>query len=359
MNPTQSLSSLGQSLWLDEVSREKLDDGTLARYVAELSVTGFTSNPTILGRAFDRSPSYDASVRRGVAAGRTGEALLFDIAIEDVVRAADLLRAVHERTHGVDGFVSLEVSPLLAHDPRATLASVRQLHAQADRPNLFIKIPGTPEGLRAIEEAMFAGIPVNVTLLFSREQYVAAADAALRGVERRIVAGLDPCVPSVASVFVSRWDVAVARQVRDDAAGSLGCAMAGRIHEKYCELLGSARWKRACNAGARPQRLLWASTGTKDPAAPDTLYVDRLAAPLTVNTMPERTLLAFADHGRPERFMDEDGVAAEVALARFVRAGIDLDALAFRLQDEGVKAFARSWNELHAAVDARAARAAS
>jgi transaldolase len=355
MKPTRALNELGQSLWLDDISREMIESGTLERYVTELSVTGLTSNPTIFDRAFRDGTSYDRGIGRGLAAGRSVEAIFLDLAIEDLGRAADHLRPVHEATSGVDGFVSLEVSPLLAHDTRSTLAAARELHARAGRPNLLIKIPGTREGLPAIEEATFAGIPVNVTLLFSREQHLAAADAYLRGIERRIAAGLDPDVPSVASIFISRWDVAVASTVPEHLRNSLGCAIAGRAYAAYVALLASPRWQRAFNKGARPQRLLWASTGTKDPAAPDTFYADRLPAPLTVNTMPERTLLAFADHGRPGPLLAADGGDAEAVLARFARAGIDVDALAVRLQDEGAKAFVKSWNGLLAGIDRKAA----
>jgi transaldolase len=358
MIPTRALSELGQSLWLDSISRDMLESGTLKRHIAELSVTGLTSNPTIFDHAFRDGTSYDRGVGEGLAAGRSGEALFLDLAIEDLGRAADLLRPIHERTSGVDGFVSLEVSPLLAHDTRSTVAAARYLHARAARPNVFIKIPGTKEGLPAIEEATFSGIPVNVTLLFSREQHLAAAEAYLRGIERRIAAGLDADVPSVASIFVSRWDVAVASKVPEGMRNALGCAIAGRAYAAYVAMLASPRWQRAYNKGARPQRLLWASTGTKDPEAPDTFYVDRLAAPLTVNTMPERTLLAFADHGRPGPILVADGGDSEAVLARFARIGVDVDALSARLQDEGARAFVKSWNDLLAGIDHKVSRIA-
>jgi transaldolase len=347
LKPTQALHDLGQSLWLDNITRDLLDSGTLRHYVDDLSVTGLTSNPTIFDHALKSSPAYDGAIAAGVKAGRQGEALFFDLALDDLGRAADLFRPIHQRTNGVDGWVSLEVSPLLAHDTASTLAAARDLHARAARPNLHIKIPGTREGLPAIEEATFAGIPVNVTLLFSREQYLAAADAWLRGVERRIAAGLDPDIRSVASVFVSRWDVAAAPKVPGPLANQLGIAVAGRIYAASRALQGSPRWQRAQNAGARPQRLLWASTGTKDPAASDLLYVAALAAPYTVNTMPEPTLKALADHGGTSPgLMAAGGQEAEAVLARHQRSGIDLPALAEQLQDEGAKAFARSWNDL-------------
>ncbi|HVP66028.1 MAG TPA: transaldolase [Anaeromyxobacteraceae bacterium] len=358
MKPTGTLNDLGQSIWLDNITRDMLENGTLQRYISELSVTGLTSNPTIFDLAFKNSRAYDAGIGEKMKAGKSGEALFFDLAIEDLGRAADLFRPVHDRTNGVDGFVSLEVSPLLAYDTRSTMAAAKDLHARAGRKNLLIKIPGTKEGLPAIEEAIFAGIPVNVTLLFSREHYLAAADACLRGIERRIAAGLDPYVPSVASVFLSRWDVAVASKVPEDLKNRLGCAIAGRVYAAYGTVLSSARWQRAYNKGARPQRVLWASTGTKDPKASDTLYIDSLAAPLTVNTMPEGTLHAFADHGKPGRLMAPDGGDTEPVLARFAKAGVDVDALAAQLQDEGAKAFVKSWNELIAGIGAKAAQIA-
>jgi transaldolase len=346
MNATEELYALGQSLWLDNITRSLLTSGTLRRYVDELFVTGLTSNPTIFDHAIKNSTDYDAAIRDKVRAGKSGEDLFFELALEDLRQAADLLRPIHDRSNGVDGWVSLEVSPLLAHDTASTLTAALDLHARAARPNLFIKIPGTPEGLPAIEEATFAGVPVNVTLLFSREHYLAAAGAYLRGVERRIAAGLDPSVVSVASVFVSRWDAAVAGKVPPALQNHLGIAVARRTYRAYRELLDSPRWERAFNAGARPQRLLWASTGTKDPHASDVLYVRSLAAPLTVNTMPEGTLKAFAAHGEVGPVLPADGGDAEQELAAFARAGIDLDALAARLLDDGARAFVRSWREL-------------
>ncbi len=358
MKPTQQLHDLGQSLWLDNITRDLLDGGTLKRYVDELSVTGLTSNPTIFANALRSSRAYDPAIARKTKEGKVGEELFFELAIEDLGRAADLFRPVHDRTGGVDGFVSLEVSPVLAHDTKSTLAAAKELHARAGRKNLLIKIPGTKEGLPAIEEATFAGIPVNVTLLFSREHYLAAADAYFRGVERRIAAGLDPYVASVASVFISRWDAAVSGQVPDALVNRLGIAMAGRIHATYRATFASPRWRRAYNMGARPQRLLWASTGTKDPKASDTLYVDELASPLTVNTMPEGTLKAFADHGKLGAALPDDGGDCEEVLIRFARAGVDIEALAARLQDEGAKAFVKSWNDLLAGIAAKTAQVA-
>jgi transaldolase len=357
MKATQRLHDLGQSIWLDNITRDLLTSGTLERYIEELSVTGLTSNPTIFDQALKKSAAYDDAIRAGVKAGRSGEELFFDLALDDLTRAADLFRPVHQRTGGVDGFVSLEVSPLLAYDTESTVKVAKELHARAARPNLHIKIPGTREGLPAIEEATFAGVPVNVTLLFSREQYLAAADAWLRGVERRIAAGLDPDVRSVASVFVSRWDVAVASKVPADLKNRLGNAIAFRTHVAARALHGSARWLRAQNAGARPQRVLWASTGTKDPSAPDSLYVKALAAPYTVNTVPEATLLAFADHGEVGAPIPADGGDAEEVIARHARAGVDVDALAAQLQADGARAFVKSWNDLLEGLARKAAAA--
>jgi transaldolase len=353
MKATQALHGLGQSLWLDNITRDLLDRGTLKRYIDELSVTGLTSNPTIFDHAIKNSAAYDAAIRELVRQGKSGETLFFELALEDLTWAATLFRPVHDQTEGVDGWVSLEVSPLLAHDTPSTLAAARDLHARAGQPNLFIKIPGTKEGLAAIEEAIFAGVPINVTLLFSREQYLAAAEAFLRGVERRIDAGLKPAVGSVASLFVSRWDSAVMGKVPDSLRNRLGIAIARRTYRAYRELLASPRWQRAFNAGARPQRLLWASTGTKDPNASDVLYITALAAPDTVNTMPEATLKALADHGQVGTVLPEDGGDCEEVLAQFGRAGIDIDALAAQLQDEGAKSFVKSWNELMAVIAAK------
>lgn len=355
MKATQLLHNLGQSLWLDNITRDLLNSGTLQLYISELSVTGLTSNPTIFDHAIKNSTAYDAAIREKLKQGKAGEALFFDLAIEDLTRAADLFRPIHDHTNGVDGWVSLEVSPLLAHDTKSTLAAARDLHARAGRPNLFIKIPGTKEGLPAIEEAVFAGVAVNATLLFSREQYVAAAEAFMRGVERRIAAGLNPQVGSVASMFISRWDVAVAGKVPEALNNRLGITIANRTYKAYRDLLSSSRWQRAYNAGARPQRLLWASTGTKDPQASDVLYVKALAAPFTVNTMPEATLKALADHGEPGTIMAADGGDCEAVLTQFAKAGINVDALAAQLQDEGAKSFVKSWNELMAVIASKSA----
>ncbi len=346
MKATQLLQNLGQSLWLDNITRDLLDKGTLQQYIKELSVTGLTSNPTIFEQAIKNSQAYDASIGDGLAHDRTGEDLFFDLALSDITRAADLFRPIYDRTNSVDGWVSLEVSPLLAYDAASTLAAAKQLFNRAARPNLLIKIPGTREGLPAIEEAIFAGIPVNVTLLFSREHYLAAAEAFLRGIERRMDAGLNPNVGSVASVFVSRWDAAVANKVPEALRNQLGLAIAGRTYKSAREILSSPRWQRAYNAGAHPQRLLWASTGTKDPTASDILYVKGLAAPFTVNTMPEKTLKALATHKELGSIMAADGGDCEEVLAEFSKAGIDVDALAAQLQDEGAKSFVKSWNEL-------------
>ncbi|HNQ74845.1 MAG TPA: transaldolase [Verrucomicrobiota bacterium] len=353
MKATQTLHDRGQSLWLDNITRDLLDQGTLQQYRDEFSISGLTSNPSIFDHAIRNSKAYDAAILKDLRDGRTGEDLFFDLALDDLTRAADLFRPIHDRTNGVDGWVSLEVSPLLAYDPQRTLTAARELFARSGRPNLFIKIPGTKEGLPAIEEAIFAGVPINVTLLFSREQYLAAAEAYLRGIERRIAAGLNPRVWSVASVFISRWDVAVADRVPGELKNQLGIAIARRTYKAYLELLVAPRWQRVFNAGAQPQRLLWASTGTKDPAASDILYVNALAAPFTINTIPEKTLKAYADHGRRGRLMPHGGGDCEKVLARCTQAGIDLKQLATELQDHGAQAFVKSWNDMLGVIAAK------
>jgi len=353
MTATRTLQELGQSLWLDNVTRALLDSGTLQRYIDRLSVTGLTSNPTIFDQAIKNSPDYDADIAAKAHAATAREHLFFDLALADLTRAAALFRPIHERTDQVDGWVSLEVSPLLAHDTAGTVAAARDLHRRGGVPNLFIKIPGTKEGLPAIEAAIFEGVPINVTLLFSREQYLAAADAYLRGVERRIAAGLNPAVASVASLFVSRWDVAVSGKVPSELSNRLGIAVAQRTYRAYRELISSPRFQRAANAGARAQRLLWASTGSKDPKASDTLYVDALAAPFTVNTMPEGTLKAVGDHGKPGTVLAADGGDSQSVLASFAKAGIDVDALATQLQNEGAASFVKSWNDLMSCIEGK------
>ena len=346
MNRTRQLRDVGQSLWLDKLARQMLDDGSLRRCIEEFSVTGLTSNPTIFDEAIGNSAAYDEGIRKKAGAGTFGEALFMELALEDLRRAADLFRPIFDATGGIDGWVSMEVSPLLAQDTAGSIAAAAHIHAQADRPNLFVKIPGTPQGLPAIEESIFAGVPINVTLLFSREQYLASAEAYLRGIERRIAAGLDPKMASVASLFVSRWDKAVNDKVPADLRNRLGIAIAQRTYRAYRERLASPRWDKLAAAGARPQRLLWASTGTKDPQASDTLYVEALAAPDTIDTMPEKTLRAYAEHGVFRGTMSADGGDAEALLARFSQAGIDIDALALQLQRDGAQAFATSWKEL-------------
>jgi len=353
MKATKQLHNLGQSLWLDNITRDLLNYGTLQRYINDLSVTGLTSNPTIFYHAIKSSSAYDRAILAALAARKSSESLFFDLALEDITRAADLFRPIYDRTNGVDGWVSLEVSPLLAHDTLTTLEEAKELFARANRPNLFIKIPGTKEGLPAIEEAIFSGIPINVTLLFSREQYLAAAGAYMRGIERRIDAGLNARVGSVASVFVSRWDAAVAGRVPPGLTNQLGIAIAGRTYAAYVDLLNSASGQRAFNEGAAAQRLLWASTGTKDPKAPDTLYIKSLASPFTVNTMPEATLKAFAEHGEVGSRMSMDGGECERILAEFAKAGVNVDALAVQLQDEGATAFVNSWKDLLAVITAK------
>ena len=346
MTITKSLHDLGQSLWLDNITREILDNGTLRRYIDELSVTGLTSNPTIFDEAIGNTAAYDGSIRRKAQAGLNGEELFVELALEDLRRAADLFRPVFDRTGGIDGWVSMEVSPLLANDTQTTIDAALRIHKQADRPNLYVKIPGTPAGVPAIEAAIFAGVPVNVTLLFSREQYLSVADAYMRGIERRIAAGLDPRINSVASLFVSRWDRAVADKVPQELANRLGIAIAARTYRAHNDLIAGKRWRALEAAGARKQRMLWASTGTKDPKAAAGLYVEALAAPDTIDTMPEKTLLAFAVGGSVKSVMAKDGGDAEQVLARFAAAGIDVDALAARLQVEGAQSFVKSWTEL-------------
>ena len=354
MTPTTALRRLGQSLWLDNITRTMLDDGTLARFIADLSVTGLTSNPTIYNLAIKGSAAYDAAIASQVRAGLGGERLFFDLAIEDLSRAADLFRPAHDYTGGLDGWVSLEVSPHLAYDPVATLAAAKELFARAGRPNLFIKIPGTPQGLRAIEEAIFEGVPVNVTLLFSRVHYLAAAEAYLRGLERRIDAGLSPRVASVASLFISRWDAASAAELPPHLKNTLGIAIGEQCYEAYRGILASDRFQRLANAGALPQRLLWASTGTKDPALSDHLYVRALAAPHTINTMPEQTLLAFADHGTLAGTLSPGGGQSSRTLSEIARAGVDVAVLGEQLQSQGAAAFVKSWDELLQVIAAKA-----
>jgi transaldolase len=356
MKASQQLHDAGQSIWLDHITRGLLTSGALARYVKELSVTGLTSNPTIFDQAIAKSSDYDDSIREKTAAGKAGEALFFELALDDLRQAADLFRPAHEATNRVDGWVSLELSPTLAYDTANSVAAARELYAVASRPNLFIKIPGTKEGLPAIEEAIFAGVPINVTLLFSSAQYLAAAEAYIRGIERRVAAGLNPHVGSVASLFVSRWDVAVAGRVPPALEGRLGIAVAKRTYKTYRDLLASDRWLRLLNVGARSQRLLWASTGTKDPKMSDVLYVKSLAAPHSVNTMPEKTLLALADHGEIGPMLPHDGGDAEQTLQRFVQAGVDLDALAAQLQRDGAAAFVNSWQDLLKCIEEKSSR---
>ena len=355
MKATQKLHDLGQSLWLDNITRDLLNSGTLRRYRDEFSVTGLTSNPTIFDHAIKNSAAYDEAIRQKLDEGKSGEELFFELALEDLVLAADLFRGIYDHTSGVDGWVSLEVSPLLAHDTETTLSEAKDLHTRADRPNLFIKIPGTKEGLPAIEEAIFAGVPVNVTLLFSPAQYLAAADAYMKGIERRIAAGLPPQVGSVASVFISRWDGAVMGKVPEALNDKLGIAVAKALYKSYRDLLASPRWQRAFNSGARPQRLLFASTGTKDPKASDVLYIRELAAPLTVNTMPEKTLKAFAEHGEVNQALPLDGGDSAALLAQFAGLGFEVESLAAKLQSDGATSFVASWNELMAVINSKSA----
>lgn len=346
MNHLQSLRKLGQSLWLDNITREILDNGILQCYIDDFAITGLTSNPTIFDEAIGNSSAYDAGIREKSAAGKRDEALFIELALEDLRRAADLFRPVFEATDGVDGWVSMEVSPLLAADTAGSIEAASRIHQQAGRENLYVKIPGTPEGVSAIEESIFNGVPINVTLLFSSTQYLAAAHAYLRGIERRLAAGRDPSVESVASLFISRWDKASADALPAELHNRLGIAVAKQTYRAYRELLASDRWKKLASAGARPQRLLWASTGTKDPAAPDTLYVEALAAPDTINTIPEKTLRAFADHGKVDGALADDGGDFAATLDKIGAAGIDIDALAQKLQRDGAEAFVKSWKQL-------------
>lgn len=356
MNSAQQLHELGQSLWLDNITRDLVSNGTLQHYIDDLAVTGLTSNPTIFEKAIKSGDSYTAAIQQKAAAGKKSEALFFELALEDLTMAAELLRPIFEATDGVDGWVSLEVSPLLADDTAGTIAAAVELHKRAQRPNLFIKIPGTRAGLSAIEESIFSGVPVNVTLLFSREQYIAAANAYMRGIERRIAAGLDPKISSVASIFISRWDVAVNEKTPQELRNQLGLAIARRIYKVYCELLNSPRWQKLSTAGAQPQRLLWASTGSKDKKISESYYVAALAAPNTINTIPEQTLLAFAQRGELSGVMPMDGGDAEIVLADFAQAGVEVDALAARLQKEGAASFSKSWDDLLSVIAEKSAQ---
>ncbi len=362
MKPTAALHDAGQSLWLDNITRTMLADGTLQGYIDQLSVTGLTSNPTIFDKAISGGDAYDEQIaelsassitEEGIGATPT-ERIFFELALADLRDATNLFKGVHERTSGLDGYCSLEVSPLIADDAAATIEEAAALHAKAERDNLFIKIPGTEAGLTAIEESIFAGIPINVTLLFDAAQYLAAAEAYMKGIERRIEAGLSADIASVASIFMSRWDVAVSDEVPDELHNRLGLAIGFQAYRAYRELLDSPRAQRLMNEGARPQRLLWASTGTKDPNASDTLYIEGFASPFTVNTMPEPTLHAFADHGKLGELVPADGGNCDEVLAEFGDAGIDVDALAKRLQDEGKDAFAKSWDEMLKTIESQA-----
>ncbi len=359
MSMTKTLHDLGQSLWLDNITREILDDGTLSRYIEQFSITGLTSNPTIFDEAIGKTAAYDKGIRQKAAAGLSGEDLFVELALEDLRRAADLFRPEFDRTKGLDGWVSMEVSPLLANNTQGTIDAALRIHKQANRPNLYVKIPGTPAGVPAIEAAIFAGVPINVTLLFSREQYLKVADAYMRALERRIAAGLDPKINSVASVFVSRWDRAVADKVPQELSGLLGIAIMQRTYRAHCELISAKRWKDLEAKGARKQRMLWASTGTKDPKAPAGLYVEALAAPDTIDTMPEKTLLAFAASGNLKGVMAKDGGDAEDVLGRFARAGIDVNALAAQLQVDGAASFVKSWTELMKRIEDKSAALAT
>ncbi|MBW2275074.1 MAG: transaldolase [Deltaproteobacteria bacterium] len=354
MSPLNTLTAKGQSVWFDSISRDMLEDGTIARYASELSVTGLTSNPTIFQKAIAGTEKYDAAIHGGHERGLSAEQIFFELGLEDVVAAADLFRPVYDATGGGDGFASIEVSPALANDSAQTIHDAKELFARADRPNVLIKVPGTEEGCVAIEELIAAGVPINVTLLFSPDHYIACAEAYLRGIERRVEAGQDPLVPSVASLFVSRWDNHTASELPEGLANRLGIAVSEQTYRAYREILTSDRWQRLAAAGAKPQRLLWASTGTKDPALPDTLYVTALAADQTVNTLPEKTLLAFADHGAVEGVLGDDASEADRVVLGAGEAGVDVDAMAIKLQTEGRDLFVESWNDLLRGIEAKA-----
>jgi len=359
MNPTRQLHELGQSLWLDNITRTLLDSGELARYIADYSITGLTSNPSIFDAAIGESDAYDEAIRAKAATGLGGEKLFTELALEDLRRAADLFRPAFDASAGVDGWVSMELSPLLAADTQGSISAAREIHRQARRENLFVKIPGTPQGIPAIEESIFQGTPINVTLLFSCEQYLAAAEAYLRGIERRIETGLDPRIASVASLFISRWDVAANKQLPDELHNRLGIAIGQQTYRAYRTLTESPRWRKLAAAGAPLQRLLWASTGTKDPAAPDTLYVTAFAAPDTINTLPEKTLHAFAEHGELGGVMANDGGDADEVIGNIAGAGVDINALATKLQEDGAQAFVKSWRQLLQRIADKAGRGAA
>jgi transaldolase len=358
MKPTQELHDLGQSLWLDTITRTMLDDGTEQGYIDELNVTGQTSNPTIFDKAISGGDAYDEQIAELRGKGLEGEELFFELALTDLKRAAKMFEPEHKRTNRMDGWVSLEVSPLLAYDTEKTIQQAADLHGRAVD-NIFIKIPGTPEGLPAIEESIFAGVPINVTLLMSTDQTMAAADAYMKGIERRIESGLDPDVPSVLSLFISRWDVAVHDEVPDEIKNTLGIAVGKTTYRAWREMLESDRWKGLAGKGARLQRLLFASTGTKDPEASDTLYIDAFAAPDTINTMPEKTLKAFADHGTVGDPLPADGGDCDQVFQAHRDAGINTDALGLRLQKEGAEAFVKSWTDLLETIKSESERLAA
>jgi transaldolase len=353
---TQKLCGQGVSLWLDNLTREMLDNGVLTNYITDLSVTGLTSNPSIFEAAIAKTDYYDKAISKISYSGLSDEDVFFSLAIKDIHRAADLFLPVYQKTNGLDGFVSIEVSPLLAYDTENTIKAAKEIHRKVNRPNAFIKIPGTPQGLPAIEMAIAAGIPVNVTLLFSAEQYLAAAEAYLRGIEARINKGLNPDIRSVASVFVSRWDKAVADTSPLELRNKLGIAIMQKTFQVYCQFLSSQKVKRVMNFGVFPQRLLWASTGTKDPNASDILYVKNLVAPYTVNTIPEKTLLAFADHGETGEPLTGDTKSADQIISQFEALSVNYQQLAVQLQKEGAEAFNQSWGNLLKAINYKRTR---
>jgi transaldolase len=357
VNPARQLHEAGQSLWLDSINRAMLGSGDLARYVDQLAVTGLTSNPTILGHAMAASHDYEGSLRALLAQGVSGpQDLVYAAAFEDLGQAANLFRPAWQASGGEDGYVSVEVPPDLAYDAPATVALARHLHAMAGFPNLLVKVPGTPQGLTVLEELVDAGIGVNVTLLFSDTHYLRTAEAYMRALERRLARGEDLAVPSVASVFVSRWDKAADSLLPKPLHGRLGVAMAQKVYSSYQSLLASDRWRDLEAGGARPQRVLWASTSAKDPALPDTYYVEKLASPGTINTMPEKTLIAFADHGTVGEMLRDDYASGEETVAEVAAKGVDVDALGESLQRQGARAFSADWSAL---LDAIAAKASS
>jgi transaldolase len=350
VNRLRALHDAGVSIWLDTLSRELLDSGRFAGLIADCAVTGATSNPTIFAKAITGSDRYDDQLRAAAAAGRRDpQELFFELALEDVGRAADLLRATYEASGGRDGFVSLECTPDLADDTQATIDQALELWSRLDRPNVMIKVPATGAGIPAIEELTARGVNVNITLLFSLERYEQVIDSYVSGVERRVAAGRPvDAISSVASFFVSRVDAKVdpLLPAGSDLRGRVAIANAQRAYARSLERFGDERWLTLRESGARPQRPLWASTGTKDPSYSDVLYVEELIAPETVNTMPETTLRAFADHGRVGGTIGIEGSFADETLNLAAEAGVDLATVTAQLEREGVRSFCDSYHDL-------------